>query len=201
MEAAFFAVTGDAEALSRVAFAGMTDPAIVRMGLRAARIAEEAATIASILERYLQLLPHEIAGAKGYRAHHGVDAALACIEKRERIAIGLGTGNLERGARLKLEPLGLTTRFSFGGFGSDAEDRSDLLRIGALRGAARLGGSLARCRVVVIGDTPRDVEAAQAIGAECLAVATSFFSADELRACGATLAVERLSDPDALAFL
>jgi phosphoglycolate phosphatase-like HAD superfamily hydrolase len=91
--------------------------------------------------------------------------------------------------------------FAFGGFGSDAEDRTELLRHGAERGAKHLGVALAECRVVVIGDTPKDVAAAQGIGAECVGVGTGTYTPQELLECGATAAFPSLSAPGALAAL
>jgi phosphoglycolate phosphatase-like HAD superfamily hydrolase len=113
---------------------------------------------------------------------------------RERgAAVGLGTGNVREGARLKLGRVGLFEHFDFGGYGCDAEDRAEVIRIGAERGASALGRTLSECRVVVIGDTPKDVAAAQAIGAECVGVATGSYSVDALLACGATAAFSDLT--------
>lgn len=73
----------------------------------------------------------------------------------------------------KLKRVGIHERFDFGGFGDDCDElRPELIRRGAERGAAKLGKALNDVRVVVIGDTPKDVSAAQAIGAESIAVAT-----------------------------
>ncbi len=205
MELAFAAEFGEdaCASLRALRFAGMTDPAIVRAGLRGAGLdpADDARAIAAVLARYLDLLPQTIAQAARFRAHDGVHACLDALAGHGDAGVGLGTGNLERGAALKLAPLGLADRFGFGGYGSDAEDRAVLVAIGAKRGAAALGRPLAACRVVVIGDTPKDVAAAQAIGAQCLAVATSFHGLAELEAAGATLAVRDLTDPAALRFL
>lgn len=205
MELAFAAEFGDdaCTALRALRFAGMTDPAIVRAGLRGAGRdpSDDDRAIAAVLARYLELLPQTIAQAARFRAHVGVHACLDALAGRAELAVGLGTGNLERGAALKLAPLGLGDRFAFGGYGSDAEDRAALVAIGAERGAAALGRSRQACRVVVIGDTPKDVAAAAAVGAQSLAVATSFHGVDELAAAGATLAVRDLTDPAALRFL
>jgi phosphoglycolate phosphatase-like HAD superfamily hydrolase len=125
--------------------------------------------------------------------HSGVEAVLDASAAVPNVAIGLGTGNVRAGARAKLERLGLHHRFAFGGFGCDHEVRARLLGIGAERGAAHLGRPLDACRVVVIGDTPRDVAAARAIAAEVVAVATSAFTVDALRAAGATAAFPDLA--------
>jgi phosphoglycolate phosphatase len=84
--------------------------------------------------------------------------------------------------QIELSRVGLHERFAFGGFGSDHETHSELIRIGAERGAALLGAPLSACRVVVIGDTPKDIAAARAVGAESLAVATGSFSTAALAA-------------------
>ena len=86
-------------------------------------------------------------------------------------------------------------RFPFGGFADDSEDRPALILAGARRGAERLGAPLDRCRVVVIGDTPKDVAAAKANGFDSLAVATGQHPLAELTTVGATLAVSELTDP------
>ncbi|HSO32352.1 MAG TPA: HAD hydrolase-like protein, partial [Labilithrix sp.] len=111
-----------------------------------------------------------------------------------KIALGLGTGNVKRGAYAKLARGALDAPFAFGGFGCDAEDRTELLRVGAGRGAAALGVPLADCRVVVIGDTPKDVAAARGIGAECIGVGTGGFAPAALRDLGAQNAFATLEE-------
>ncbi|HWB76414.1 MAG TPA: HAD hydrolase-like protein [Nannocystaceae bacterium] len=203
MELAFAEIVGDDTALPRVRFSGMTDPGIVRAGLRllGGDPEHDAGIIARVLEHYLARLPAVIAASPRFAVHKGVRARLAELATRDRVAIGLGTGNLEPGARLKLTPIELVDAFAFGGYGSDHEDRAELLAIGADRGAATLGCARADCRVVIIGDTPKDVAAAQAIGAESIAVATGLFTVDELRETGATMVVPDLEHDDARSFL
>ena len=125
---------------------------------------------------------------------HAVDEALS----RSGFAVGLGTGNVKAGAKLKLDRVRLGDRFSFGGFGCDHEHRPTLIRIGAERGAEKLGVPVSECRVVIIGDTPKDVHAAQAIGAESIGVGTGSFGPAQLLACGATAAFRHLDEPGAL---
>lgn len=201
MQKAFADVTGDVEALPRVRFSGMTDRAIVRAGLRALGASEDEGIIDAVLEHYLQRLPEEIARASPYGMYDGVQDAVDCALGVAQAAVGLGTGNIQIGARCKLEPLGLNERFGFGGFGCDAEDRAELLRIGARRGAEKLGTSVAECRVLVIGDTPKDVVAAHAIGAQCLAVATGTYTVEQLRETAAEHVVANLRDPCVVAVL
>jgi phosphoglycolate phosphatase len=178
-------------------FDGMTDPLILRqgmaaMGMDAAEIDRE---FGPTLEIYLDVLAEACAVAQSFRIHAGIEAALALVAGRPNFSVGLGTGNVEPGARLKLGPVGLNRYFEFGGFGSDHGDRAQLIGIGANRGAARLGLPRAECRVVVIGDTPKDIAAAQAIGAESIAVATGSFDVAALAAAGATWALANLADP------
>ncbi|MCB9737201.1 MAG: HAD family hydrolase [Deltaproteobacteria bacterium] len=191
---------GRPDALDLVDFGGATDRGIMREALAAIGVAHDAGAVDEALAEYAAILP-ELVGPEGYRPHRGVIAALDALRERPGIALGLGTGNIELGARAKLAPAGLNPYFAFGGFGSDAEDRGELLEVGARRGAARLGAAREACRVLVIGDTPRDVAAARAIGAACVAVATGWTSADDLRAAGADVVVEHLEEAAALAAL
>ena len=180
-------------------FDGMTDQQIVLRELthldpeHAPRLMEE------VFALYLEYLPHEVAitEATRYVVHPGVEHVLERVAA-SGAALGLGTGNLREGARIKLERVQLFHRFAFGGFGCDAKERAEVLRHGAERGARSLGVPLAECRVVVIGDTPKDVSAARTIGAECLGVATGSYSPDELRAAGATWVASTLLETGAL---
>jgi phosphoglycolate phosphatase-like HAD superfamily hydrolase len=181
-------------------FAGMTDKAITRdallaLGLRFDTEADLAREVDDTLAAYLRILEQELKGAHGVRIHAGIERALDMAERRTDVALGLGTGNVMEGARLKLECVGLFHRFAFGGFGDDAIDRAEIILAGAKRGAAKLNQPLDRCRVVVVGDTPRDITAAQAIGADSIAVATGVHTPDELRAHRPTLTCETLADP------
>jgi phosphoglycolate phosphatase-like HAD superfamily hydrolase len=201
IERAFERVHGRADACG-FSLAGMTDRAILRRGLES--IGEKATdgAIDRLIDIYLGALVGEVAAVEKdrYRIHPGVERAIeAC--KAKGFAVGLGTGNLREAARIKLERVDLFRHFDFGGFGSDAEDRTELVRIGAQRGAARLGRPLGECRVVVVGDTPKDVAAARGIGAECVCVATGGFATADLSARGATHVFEDLAARGALGTL
>jgi len=199
MSRAFSRTHGRPEALAHIALDGMTDRLIVRQGLVGIGVEATEGAIDAVLAAYLEVLPEECAQVEPerYRVHRGMREALA-VASQSGAAIGLGTGNIKDGARVKLERVELHAHFTFGGFGCDAEDRTQLIRIGAERGAAALGVERARCRVVVIGDTPRDVTAAAGIGAECIAVATGRFSVSELRGSGADYAFADLTEAGAL---
>jgi phosphoglycolate phosphatase len=201
MERAFDRVTGRPDACAHFGFDGMTDRAIVRKGLGALDKPTDDRAIDLVLGAYLEALAHEVPASPQYTTHPGVELVLDRAARHPHIATGLGTGNVQDGARIKLERARLFERFSFGGFGCDHEDRAELLRIGAERGARRLGQDKRACRLVVIGDTPRDVEAARAIGAECLALATGRFSLEDLVRTSPTLACDNLLAREALSML
>jgi len=197
LERAFASRYGDAAGLRDVGFNGMTDHAIVRAGLAAAGRTASVAEIEGVLATYVDYLEDEVTRAEGLASHPGVVELLDAAAARPLVAVGLGTGNIRAGARVKLGRVGLFGRFQFGGFGCDHEDRAELLRIGAARGAAVLGRGVDACRVVVIGDTPLDIAAARTIGAASLGVGTSDFTSAALRAAGADAAVDDLTDPEA----
>lgn len=198
MELAFHRTHGRADAVSGFVFGGMTDPAIARRALGVIGVEATAVAIGRVLDAYLAALAEELPKARAFRVLPDVIDALDHVSGRGH-AIGVGTGNLVEGARLKLERAGLSARFAFGGYGSDHEDRAELLSRGAAKGRAILEDE--RAAVVVIGDTPRDVEAARAIGATCIAVATGKVGFDELASHGAELTVRTLADPRARAVL
>jgi phosphoglycolate phosphatase-like HAD superfamily hydrolase len=178
---------------------GRTDRSIVREALREHGIADEVPLIDRILETYLGFLTEEVRSGTGYAVNPGVPALLdRAASAPERYAVGLGTGNLRRGAAIKLGRVGLWESFGFGGFGCDSEDRAAILRIASLRGAAWLGLPLEECEVVVVGDTPRAGGAARAIGPRPSAGATGRFAVTALPASGAEAAFEDLARPGAV---
>ena len=201
MERAFGAVHGRPDAMG-FPMDGMTDRLIVRQALTHIAVEATEAAIDRVLAAYLDVLREEVAACPDarYRVHAGMREAIDGARARGA-AVGLGTGNIREGARLKLARVGLGETFRFGGFGCDDEDRIALIRIGAERGAAQLGAAREDCRVVVIGDTPKDVAAAQAIGAACVGVGTGHYTPEALMACGATAAFSDLAHPDAAAAL
>jgi phosphoglycolate phosphatase-like HAD superfamily hydrolase len=183
-ERACLEVLGIEGALVELRLDGMTDPLILdhvaerRLG-RA--IADEEA--ARVYAAYVGYLEGELARSR-YVIHDGVEEALGWFE-RGGATIGLATGNLRDGARVKLERGGLWHRFAFGGFGSDARERAELVRIGIRRGEERARRRFAREEILVVGDTPKDIAAAHAAGATAIAVATGSYDEETLRAAGA----------------
>jgi phosphoglycolate phosphatase len=193
---AFFELTGKRSAIDGVDLRGMTDPLIAEAGFRAIGLPNDPVQQARLLERYVSLLDQELLNGDSAIALPGVFDLLDWVESvLPRVAIGLGTGNIEAGAYAKLRRVGLDTRFAFGGFGSDHAARHEILRAGERRGAERLGVKVDHFTTFVFGDTLKDIDAARAIGAECVAVGTGGISLDDLEAAGATLTVATLEDP------
>jgi phosphoglycolate phosphatase-like HAD superfamily hydrolase len=182
--------------LESVEFAGRTDPWIVRTALTQYGVEADDALIGAVLERYVEHLPRELELASAFEVLPGVSSLLSKLSALAHVTLGLGTGNTERAAYAKLARGGLEGFFSFGGFGSDHTDRAELLRAGRDRGLQRVGALHAGVEVVVIGDTPHDVAAAQAIGAYCVAVSTGSYDGASLRDAGANVVVEDLLAPE-----
>ncbi len=173
------------DAVTHFSFAGMTDKAIARRGLETAGVEPTEDAMSAVLAVYLARLARELEASERYRVMPGVEPLVRWLLAAENVAVGLGTGNVREGAYAKLARGAIDDLFAFGGFGCDAEDRVELLRAGAKRGAGALGAPLEACRVVVIGDTPKDVAAAKGLGAECLGVGTGGSTAEALVALGA----------------
>jgi phosphoglycolate phosphatase-like HAD superfamily hydrolase len=179
---------------------GSTDRLIVRDALALLDHPFDEGACDAILARYLVLLAAEIS-APGYRVLPGVPGALEALRARGAL-VGLCTGNVAEGARLKLARGGLDHHFAFGGggvygFAEDGEARERIVEAALRRASLRLGRPLHPREALVVGDTPRDVEAARHAGCAVLAVATGRYGADELGACGADHVVETLEDPAA----
>lgn len=172
---------GIRNAMAAVNPGGMTDGAIVRRIITSflAR-SPEPGEIECILRRYLAHLPHTLGASTRFHLLPGFPELLDTLRERPDILLGLGTGNLSEGARIKLEFAGLFHYFRFGGFGSDAEDRAELLRRGIERGKALSRQPVAPEHIFVIGDTALDVESGRRAGVRTVAVATGSTSRQEL---------------------
>ena len=171
---------------------GKTDPAIAREILRV-RLGKDATEangeIRSILDAYLLFLKEEVQSSLKYRVLPGINSILDEMSTRSDVALGLATGNLEAGARIKLDRGGLNRYFAFGGFGSDSEDRTELVRKAADEAAARCGKTILSCDIFVIGDTPLDIGAGKRAGFKTVGVATGSYSIEQLLDCGANFAI------------
>ena len=167
-------------------FDGKTDRQIVRdlMRLEGHADAHIDERMDALLERYVEYLERELADPE-HRPHlfDGVEQLLDVLDARGDVVLGLLTGNLEQGARAKLAAVGIDPgRFTVNAFGSDAEHRPALPAIAQRRARERFGLDVVGERVVVIGDTPADIECGRDIGARAIAVATGRYGVDELAA-------------------
>ena len=153
-------------------------------------------TIRRFLEGYLKALPEEMHNPRA-RILPGIAEIVAKMTRQPDVAQGLLTGNLQRGAQIKLGHLGLWTHFPFGAFADDAEDRNKLGPHALRRAATHHGHKFAPERVFVIGDTPHDIACGKTIGARTLAVATGRYSLEQLRSHGPTAALADFSDTQA----
>jgi len=175
-------------ALSGLRLDGMTDRLIVREVLVALGRTFEDSLCDRILESYVVALREEIQGP-GFRVLPGVVEVLTDLATAGA-TVGLCTGNVAEGARLKLARGDIDRFFEWGpdaiaGFAHDGEARELLVRAALDRGASRLGWALDPGDALVVGDTPRDVSAARAHGVPVVGVATGRYGAEELRRAGA----------------
>jgi phosphoglycolate phosphatase-like HAD superfamily hydrolase len=123
----------------------------------------------------------------------GVSSLLASLEEGGH-SLGLLTGNIDRGAMIKVAHYGIAEHFQFGAYGDDHWDRNKLGPIALERAIKATGRQFTPEETLVIGDTPKDVACAHAFGAKCVAVATGNFNEDQLVACGADRVVSDLVD-------
>jgi phosphoglycolate phosphatase-like HAD superfamily hydrolase len=172
---------------------GKTDPGIIREILHSHPIPAIGdgfpTSLTAVLESYIEFLDDEIGSTPSYKILPGIESLLSTLAGRSDIAIGLATGNVEAGARIKLERGNLNRYFPFGGFGSDSENRTELVRHGAGKAAAYLGRTPDPADVFVIGDTPRDIFAGREAGFLTVGVATGKYSKAELAESGATVSI------------
>jgi phosphoglycolate phosphatase-like HAD superfamily hydrolase len=180
-------VYGTAGPIDTYDFHGSTDLQIVRDLLTLAGLAEGeiAAREAALFARYVQCLESEIGDGRDVTLYPGVAAVIRALASDDGCLVGLLTGNIEAGARIKLEPTGLWPAFRLGAYGSDHADRICLPAVAARRAEALVGRPFRGDSMVVIGDTPRDVACGQAAGALVIAVATGRHSVADLVECGA----------------
>src|SRR6185369_7735661 len=152
LERVFGELYGREDALEHIRLDGMTDRAIVRSGLSQVGAAAGPEEIDRELTAYVEILEDEVRRADPgrYYLHRGMERALDRAAAHREVALGLGTGNIREGARVKLQRVGVFERFRFGGFGSDHEQRVELIRRGAERGAELLGAPVWECRVVIV---------------------------------------------------
>jgi phosphoglycolate phosphatase len=170
--------------------AGMTDPEIVKVIFRALLGREGTAEErAKAIGAYLKHLPDTVAESAGYRVMPGVEQLLDRLIDAG-LLLGLVTGNVEAAAHIKLARASLNRFFSFGGYGSDSPDRTEVTKAALARGELVSGGTLQDGACISVGDTPRDVKAGHGAGIKVVGVATGSYSADQLRDAGTDWVLE-----------
>ncbi len=179
----------------QIPYAGRTDRAIVADLFQSHGVEPTPAHLEKILAGYLRRLPTSLERLKG-KILPGIVELLTHLRERTQITVGLLTGNVRAGAKVKLGHFGLYEQFTFGGFGDHHLDRDDVAREALAAARTHVGPHVTADRIWVIGDTPMDVRCARAIGAKVLAVATGLHTMAQLQACDPDLALEDMSDPE-----
>jgi phosphoglycolate phosphatase len=170
--------------------AGMTDPEIAAIVFREAIGREGSAEErAKAIGCYLKHLPDTVAESSDYRVMPGVEELLDRLIDDGRL-LGLVTGNIEAAAHIKLARAHLNRFFSFGGYGSDSADRTEVTKAALGRGELVSGGTLQDSSCISVGDTPRDVTAGHGAGIKVVGVATGSYGVEQLEDAGADWALE-----------
>lgn len=199
MNLAFEDLFGIPGAFDRIPMAGRTDRGILEEGASRAGVDLSNGNLLRFRERYfarlLEALPQP-AAAKGILP--GVEALLTTLVIRGDVFPALLTGNCEEGARIKLQYFDLWKYFRCGAFGDDVTDRNRLFAVAMERAAACGAPAVDPRDVFVVGDTALDVACARAAGARAIAVATGPSDAETLRAAGADVVLDDLSDTAAV---
>jgi phosphoglycolate phosphatase-like HAD superfamily hydrolase len=193
MNLAFHKLFGIENAFEGIAMAGKTDREIMKEGLKTQGLEHMDGNLSSMVRQYLSFLEQEIDNPHKV-IKPGIEEAIVFFQEMD-LPLGLLTGNLEKGARIKLEAFGLYNHFIDGAFGSDHEDRNELLPIALNKFSAR-GMNFTPEDCIVIGDTPRDVTCAKVHNAASIAVATGPYSKADLFETEADVVVDTLAERD-----
>ncbi len=182
---------------AKIEVSGRTDKWIAQQILEQHGLVASPENIHALLEAYLEMLPGELSARPG-RVLPGIKVLLDLFHQRADVAQGLLTGNLQHGARLKLEHYQVWHYFAFGAFGNDSPLRNELGPHALRRAREKHAVEFAPANTFVIGDTPHDIACGQAIGANTIGVATGGFSVAELTAHKPTAVFADFADPAAL---
>jgi phosphoglycolate phosphatase len=151
--------------------------------------------VAAFLDSYVHFLSLELPQRPGTLLP-GVLELLEKLRARPQVVLALLTGNVSRGARLKLEQYGVWHFFEFGAFADDHHDRNELGPFARARAREKHGHEFEAARIDVIGDTPRDIACGKAIDARTIAIATGTWSRDALAAHHPDFLFDDLADVD-----
>lgn len=204
LQAALLKTYGTAGEIDAYDFRGKTDPCIIFDLMRGAGVGDDAieAGMSACFDAYTVELDRQIGDGSRVVVLPGIADVVRALSARDDALVGLLTGNIEAGARVKLRSTGLFPLFRVGAFGSDSMDRRKLPAVACQRATRIVGRAFPFERVTIIGDTPLDVDCARACGAVAVAVATGFHPHAELAACAPDLLFTDFSDvPAALAAL
>ena len=181
-------------------FSGKTDPKIARDLLRQVGFSDSdiEAGFSALWDRYVRELEARISENPTILLP-GVEQLLLNLKENKNVALGLVTGNIFRGAQIKLRSVGLEVYFSVGGYGSDSEDRNILPSVALNRAHDKWGISFDKESIVVVGDTPRDIFCGQAEGTRTVGVTTGKFGRKDLEQAGADLVLDDFSQVEAVA--
>lgn len=185
---------------TRDVYLGSTDRLIVKTLLERNGVAVDNLEEATdrILGRYADAVYAALSPAGTVTALPGVAELLARFSKRQDLALGLVTGNIQAGARAKLIPPDLDRYFHVGAFGDDAMERNALPPIAVWRAQAFFAETFAPQDTWIIGDTPKDIDCAKANGLRCLAVASGWIGPEALCAHRPDALLNDLSDAAAV---
>ena len=187
-----FGITDD---LRGIEIAGMTDSGIVASILKKYNIPATTENVSAFLDSYVHFLSLELPRREG-KLLPGVLELLEKLKSRRHVVLALLTGNVSRGAQLKLEHYGVWHFFEFGAFADDHQDRNRLGSFARARARERHGLEFSASQIDVIGDTPRDIACGKAIGARTIAVATGKWSRQQLAEHQPDFLIDDLSDVD-----
>ena len=184
---------GVANGTELLKFGGRTDLSLVRELFSLRQIEPSAKNFERFFAAYLFWLEKLMQESKGGACPGVPEFCRALAMREDPPPLGLLTGNIRRGAQIKLQRFALWEQFPFGSFGDDHEERDRIAAVALQRGSQRLGRPLQGGEVLVIGDTPLDIRCARAIGAKMLAVATGSFTVAQLEEHHPDWAVENLT--------
>ncbi|HEX5494864.1 MAG TPA: HAD family hydrolase [Mycobacteriales bacterium] len=175
--------------------AGETDPQVGQATFRGVLGRDPSHDeLARLYAMYLWHLAEDIWGSEGYRVLDGAEDLLRRLGEAG-IILGVVSGAMEGAARTKMEPGRLNRYFIFGSYGSDSPDRTEVTRLAIAKAARLHGHDLTGDQVYVVGDTPRDMDAARAAGATAVGVASGHYDVEALRAAAADHVLGSLTDP------
>ena len=181
--------------LGKIEIAGNTDSKIARQIFALHGIAPTPENLAEFLDGYLLRLEQLLPRVRG----HLLPGILELLEKLRalpHVALALLTGNLARGAELKLSHYGVWHFFEFGAFADDHHDRNELGRFACARATRTHGGEFPRENIFVLGDTPHDIACGRAFGAKTVGIATGNYTREQLAECAADFVFDDLSSTD-----